>query len=119
MATRVKIHKISNYNEAVVMDGLASKIDATGVAEIMCDAADHKKLVLAYNSDPSNAAEITVKAGNGLQGVADYTAEIPANTYAILCLESGRFKNVSGENKGKIIITTSASTVQLAVFMIP
>lgn len=54
---------------------------------------------------------LTVKAGNGIQGVADKVLTVPVGT-SLVKLESGRFKNVSGANKGKIVVR-SAGTPQV------
>ena len=51
------------------------------------------------------ATTLTVKAGNSIQGVADLNLTVPVGT-SLLKLESGRFKNVSGENKGKIVVVS-------------
>lgn len=48
---------------------------------------------------------LTVKAGNSIQGVVDLKLDIPVGT-SLLKLESGRFKNVSGTNKGKIVVVS-------------
>lgn len=49
------------------------------------------------------ATTLTVKAGNGIQGVSDKVLTVPVGT-SLVKLESGRFKNVSGTNKGKIVV---------------
>ena len=51
----------------------------------------------------TEATTLTVKAGNGIQGVADKVLTVPVGT-SLVKLESGRFKNVSGTNKGKIVV---------------
>ena len=59
------------------------------------------------------ATTLTVKAGNGIQGVADKVLAVPVGT-SLVKLESGRFKNVSGANKGKIVVE-SAGTPKVGV----
>lgn len=59
------------------------------------------------------ATTLTVKAGNGIQGVADKVLTVPVGT-SLVKLESGRFKNVSGANKGKIVVQ-SAGTPKVGV----
>lgn len=59
------------------------------------------------------ATTLTVKAGNGIQGVADKVLTVPVGT-SLVKLESGRFKNVSGTNKGKIVVH-SAGTPKVGV----
>lgn len=72
------------------------------------DGADERIVVLVQNTTTS-ATSLTVKAGNGLQGVMDITLAVPASSVSLLKLDSGRFKNVSGENKGKIVVVSPAA----------
>lgn len=62
---------------------------------------DKMILVISASADTT----LTVKAGNGIQGVADLALTVPTGTNLIK-LESGRFKNVTGENKGKIVVVS-------------
>lgn len=75
---------------------------------------DHK-MTLVIKAD--DATKLTVLAGNGIQGVADLVVDVPEGI-SLIKLESGRFKNVSGDNKGKIVIkstgTPSVGVVALA-----
>lgn len=66
------------------------------------------KSVIIVNNTTSGSVTVTVKAGNGIQGVSDLvlTAESGISVFKI---ESGRFKNVSGDNKGKIVLTSSGT----------
>lgn len=72
------------------------------------------KMILVINA--TAATTLTVKAGNGIQGVADLTLTVPVGV-SLVKLESGRFKNVSGENKGKIVVV-SADTPSVGVVAI-
>ena len=56
----------------------------------------------------TEATTLTVKAGNGIQGVADKVLTVPVGT-SLVKLESGRFKNVSGTNKGKIVVQSAGT----------
>ena len=66
------------------------------------------KTVLVINNATSAASTLTVKAGNGIQGVCDLTLTVPKGI-SLVKLESGRFKNVSGDNKGKIVVVSPAA----------
>ena len=66
------------------------------------------KMILVVQNSGSAATTLTVKAGNGIQGVADLTLTVPAGVNLVK-LESGRFKNVSGENKGKIVVVSTGT----------
>lgn len=69
------------------------------------------KMILVVNA--ANATTLTVKAGNGIQGVCDLTLNVPVGV-SLVKLESGRFKFVTGENKGKIVVV-SAGTPKVGV----
>ncbi len=66
------------------------------------------KMVLVIQNSGNSEANLTIKAGNGIQGTVDHTLTIPTGT-SLVKLESGRFKNVRGDKKGKIVV--SATTV--------
>ena len=63
------------------------------------------KMTLVINNTGSAATSLTVKAGNGIQGVADLTLTVPVGV-SLVKLESGRFKFVTGDNKGKIVVVS-------------
>lgn len=62
--------------------------------------------VLVINA--SAQTDLTVKAGNGIQGVTDLVLTVPKGV-SLVKLESGRFKNVSGANKGKVIVVSTGT----------
>lgn len=62
--------------------------------------------VLVINA--AAATDLTVKAGNGLQGVNPLTLTVPKGV-SLLKLESGRFKFVSGAHKGKIVVSSTGT----------
>ena len=62
--------------------------------------------VLVINA--SAQTDLTVKAGNGIQGVTDLVLTVPQGV-SLVKLESGRFKNVSGANKGKVIVVSTGT----------
>ena len=78
---------------------------------------DQKAILLVQNTG-SAPVSVTVKAGGGIQGTADLTFSVTNAQYTFLGLESGRFKQVAGDDKGKIIITGSAD-IKVAVFVLP
>ena len=80
-------------------------------------ARDDRNVILVQNS-ASSASNLTIKKGNGLQGVADEVISIPASSTVAIVIESGRFKNVSGDNKGMVILT-GASTLLVGVVEMP
>ena len=54
-----------------------------------------------------------------MQGVEDLEISIPAGkTYGIV-IESGKFVNVSGENKGKVIIKGESADITIQAVELP
>jgi len=93
---------------------LTSVSDTTNGAIIPADQLDERTIFLVTTA-ASGGASLTVKAGNGYAGTADLTIPtIAQNKYTFFTLDSARYKNVSGTNKGKIVIVPSA-TVSMAV----
>lgn len=117
--TVIPVNEMDKYNEAYPFDMEdGGAIDAADGAEIDYSARDDKMLVLLQNVTDS-AVTVTVKAGNGIQGVCDLSFELAGSAAVTLALESGRFKNVSGENKGKVILAASAAGVGAMAFKLP
>jgi hypothetical protein len=105
----------NKFATAAAYTALTTAADATEGAEITWNERDDKYLVFIHNAG-SAAATVTIKAGNGIQGVNDLSMSLAAGQYTFVSLDSGRFKNVSGDDKGKVIIT---GAVKLAVFKLP
>ncbi|MGI5824517.1 MAG: hypothetical protein ACOX7J_02995 [Bacillota bacterium] len=87
--------------------------------KIPMTAKDNKILMLFQNTGTS-AATVTLKCGNGIQGVNDLAAySIAASGITAIEPESGAFKNVSGEDKGYAVVVPSATAVKCAVVVLP
>ena len=115
----IPVHEMDKYNEAYtfnIAEGVA--IDAADGAEIDYSGRDDKMMIMLQNVT-SSPVTATFKAGNGIQGVCDLTVELAGNAAATLALESGRFKNVSGPDKGKVILAASAAGVGVMAFKLP
>ena len=112
------VHRLDERNKfSEGISTLTTAIDGTAGAEFLMNERDDKYLVLVQNAATSEKT-VTIKHGNGIQGVCDLEDKIPASGYKFVQLESGRFKNVSGEDKGKVIITGDAN-IKAAVFKLP
>ena len=83
-----------------------------GTEKAVAWGGNDDRMILVINNEGS-ATTMVVKAGNGIQGVNDLTLNVAAGINLVK-LESGRFKNVTGTNKGKIVIKPTAS-VSVAV----
>lgn len=94
-------------------------VDSDKIAYFEASGRDEQFVVGAYNN-ASNAKTVTIKAGNGLQSeFGDLTFSITTKKIAWVVLSSGRFKNVTGENKGNIVIEGESTDIQLKVIRLP
>lgn len=115
----VKLSDRNEFSAPVSSANLTAAVNGTSLeAELMLDFSDEKCLILVQNAGTS-AAAVTVKAGNGIQGVNDLVHSVPASSSVILALDSGRFKNVSGDDKGKVIFVGASTNIKIAAFKLP
>ncbi len=112
-------------NQIVLEQNQAKELvfeEATNASEgILLDfnGKDEKLVILAKNT-ASTKAEFTIKMGNGLQGVVDYNSpEIGAGETAVINVESGRFKHMNGEKKGKVHIVPSDEKLKFCIVTLP
>ena len=116
--TPIEVPKHSTFGGAVSNNALFKAVDVTDGAEVVMNGHD-ERTVIAVQNTASSAGTVTIKAGNGIQGVADEEFSVPASSTVFIVPESGRFKNVSGADKGKMIIKGSAATITVAVIKLP
>ena len=90
-----------NTIAAVTLEALTAN---TAKAITWNEKDEHTVLVI----NASAQTNLTVKAGNGIQGVTDLVLTVPQGV-SLVKLESGRFKNVSGANKGKVIVVSTGT----------
>lgn len=89
------------------------------IAYYEASGSDEQFVVGAYNNASADKT-VTIKAGNGLQSeFGDLTFSITTKKIAWIVLSSGRFKNVTGDNKGKIVIEGASTDIQLKVIKLP
>ena len=121
-ATEITPIKLTSFNtitkETTNTDFAA--IDASnGAYFVMAKGGD--KYVIGIKNAVSSAASktITIKAGNGLQGTNDISLALAKDEIAWVVLDSGKFKNVYGANKGKVILTGTDNNLQVKVIELP
>jgi hypothetical protein len=94
-------------------------VDNDKFAYFEASGRDEQFVVGVYNNANTDKT-VTIKAGNGLQSeFGDLTFSITTKKIAWVVLSSGRFKNVTGENKGKIVIEGASTDIQLKVIRLP
>lgn len=90
-------------------------------ALVTFDKADQKILLLLKNNITNATNTAVVRAGNGLQGVSNYEVTLAGSEIKPLTIESGKFKNVSGANAGKVLIqdkVTTTTTIEVAAVVL-
>lgn len=109
----------NTFAAAADFTGITAAVDATDGALITWGDRDDKMLILVQNVNTTTAKSVTIKGGNGIQGGPDLTLEIAKSKYTFVAIDSGRFKNVTGTNKGKVVITGTSVDIQVAAFKLP
>lgn len=98
----------------------AVAVDATDGAKVdYTNRSDGRILLLLTNSNASSAKKATIVQGNSLQGVEDLEISIPANKTYVIVVESGKFMNVSGDNKGYVIIKGASADIKVQAVELP
>lgn len=121
-AVKITPIKLTSFNTFIkeTADTDFAAIDGTdGAYFVMAKGGD--KYVIGIKNAVSTAANktITIKAGNGLQGTNDISLTLAKDEIAWVALDSGKFKNVYGENKGKVILTGTDNNLQVKVIELP
>ena len=97
-------------------------------ALVTFDKDDQKILLLLKNNVSNVTHTAVIKAGNGIQGVSDLEITLTGtNTTAgnekAVVIESGRYMDVSGDNKGKVNIvskdTTTGNQIEVRAIVLP
>jgi len=101
MAATAIVNTKLDRNIAAALPATAT-IDGTDGALITADA-DQKMLLILEKT--SAAGDLTIVKGNALQGTTDLVVTFAAVGSKVINIESGKFVNVSGTNKGKILVT--------------
>ena len=68
-----------------------------------------------YVKAVSGDKQITILKGNSIQGILDQTYDLRHGGTYYIRLESGRFKNTYGDDKGKVVLETTDTLVKAAV----
>lgn len=106
-------------NEAKEIE-TAVAVDASAGASVdYTNKSDGRILLMITNENASDTKKATIVKGNALQGVEDLEISIPAGkTYGIV-VESGKFGNVYGENKGKVIVQGESTDIKVQAVELP
>ena len=106
----------------------AATVAKTDGALVTFDKDDQKILLLLKNNVTNVTHTAVIKAGNGIQGVSDLEITLTGyNTTAgnekAVVIESGKYMDVSGDNKGKVNIvskdTTTGTQIEVRAIVLP
>ena len=67
-------------------------------------------ILLLVANGGSAAKKLSIEKGNSLQGVEDLEVSVTNGTTVGIVVESGKFINVSGEKKGKVVLKSEDNT---------
>ena len=101
------------YNEAGVLPAAVVMTNAADGCAVDYTGKEDGKVLLILEASAEATAKIL--AGNGLQGTEDLEIALASGDKKCIVVESGKFVNVYGENKGKLIINGSTSVKVAAV----
>lgn len=109
------ITKVEVTRNAATNVPTAATVAKTDGALVTFDKDDQKILLLLKNNVTNATHTAVIKAGNGLQGVSDLEitltgTDTTAGNEKAVVIESGRFVNVTGDNKGKVVIVSKDAT---------
>ena len=88
----------------------AATVAKTDGALVAFDKDDQKILLLLKNNITNATHTAVIKKGNALQGVSDLEITLDFEEEVCIVVESGRFMDVSGDNKGKVNIVSKDAT---------
>lgn len=120
-ATAITPTVLTDFNKAENLPATAA-VAANEGALIAFNKADQKGLIILENSNTQATATAKIVKGNGLQGTTDLSITIPASGKKIISIESMKFKNMTGDNKGKVLVVdtnTTATTLKVAAVYLP
>ncbi len=103
-------------NEGTAMP-TAVAADATDGALVDYTGREDGRILLLLENSGTSAATATIKAGNALQGTEDLAVSIAGSGTSVVTVESGKFVNVYGPNKGKLQVTGTG--VKVAAIELP
>ena len=114
----IKLTSFNTFTEETETTAFKA-IDASDGAYFVMAKGGDKYVIGIKNASESEAKTITIKAGNGLQGTNDISLELASGEIAWVALDSGKFKNVYGVNKGKVILTGISTDLKVKVIELP
>ena len=120
-ATAITPTVLTGFNAAAALPATAA-VEANLGALIAFNKADQKGLIFLENSNATTTATAKIVKGDGLQGTADLSIEIDPSETKVISIESMKYLNLTGDNKGKVLVIdsdTTATTLKVAAVYLP
>ncbi len=100
---------MDSVTNTVLVRNEAKELEAAVVVKTTGVAIDYEnkscgKILLIISNTGSAAKKATIVKGDSLQGVEDLEVSVTNGKSVGIVIESGKFENVSEENKGKVVI---------------
>lgn len=109
---------VERFDEVFEFEHINDPSIPDGGAEVSMAQDNQCGLLLCFHS-AINKGTVTIKAGNGIQGVGDLQFEVVNGKSYYIVPETGRFKNMSGPDKGKIVIESNVEGVKVSAYLLP
>lgn len=114
MERTVLNHVLAEANNVPSNSFTLTPVTAANGAEVVWDERDDRMTLLFHNTG-SSPVTVTVHKGDGIAAVVDLEVTVAASSFAHLHLDSARFKCLSGENRGKVLLSTSGAVSMAAL----
>ena len=113
--TPVKLVR-NTFSDAIAANAAIDRDD--GAIFTMSDS-DHRYLIIVENASADTAKTVKIKAGDSYAATVDIEQELAAATTRYINIESARFKNLTGTNKGKVLIEGTDDNIKVSVYILP
>ena len=115
----IKLTSFNTFTKEADTTNFTAIDETDGAYFVMAKGGDKYVIGIKNASSSSGDKTIIIKAGNALQGANDISLALAQNEIAWVVLDSGKFKNVYGVNKGKVILTGTDNNLQVKVIELP
>lgn len=105
---------------AVLNEGTAiTETETTGEFSVDLTGADYKTVIAFRNASTSASSTVKINLGNGIQGVGeDIEFTVAKSSTAYVVVDSGAYKQVSGDDKG-LLLGTASATLSISAVELP
>lgn len=117
--TPIKLTSFNTFIKETADTDFAAIHAEDGAYFVMAKGGDKYVIGIKNAIQTEGSKTITIKAGNALQGTNDISLALAKDEIAWVVLDSGKFKNVYGVNKGKVILTGTDNNLQVKVIELP